>query len=209
MKNPLAQWDQVATDHPGMRISIASKASRRDTMKHPIATALTLALFLTAVALPVWAADMTVIMRKATQEGNGDPIGTITISASATGALFQLDLHGLPPGTHGFHIHENDSCGPTMMNGIRIPAGAAGNHFDPDSTGKHAGPLGEGHLGDLPLIDVPSNGIVKQTVTSPRVTAVEILRKRALIIHLNGDNYADLPLVLGGGGGRFACGVIQ
>src|SRR4051812_38486418 len=107
MMNSLAQWDQVATDHPGMRISIASKASRRDTMKHPIATALTLAVILSAIARPAWADDITVTMRKATQEGNGDPIGTITISASTTGAVFQLDLHGLPPGAHGFHIHEN------------------------------------------------------------------------------------------------------
>jgi superoxide dismutase, Cu-Zn family len=178
-------------------------------MKHPIATALILTVILSAIARPAWADGITVTMRKATQEGIGDPIGTITISASTAGALFQLDLHGLPPGTHGFHIHENDNCGPTMMNGIRIPAGAAGNHLDPDSTGKHAGPLGEGHLGDLPLIDVPSNGIVKQTLTAPRVMAVDTLRKRALVIHLNGDNYADSPLLLGGGGGRFACGVIE
>jgi Cu-Zn family superoxide dismutase len=148
-------------------------------------------------------------MRKATQNGTSDSLGTITITASSAGATFQLDLHGLPPGPHGFHVHENDNCGPTMLNGIRIPAGAAGDHFDPGNTGKHEGPLGEGHLGDLPLIDVAANGTAKQALTAPHIKDVEVLRKHALIIHIGGDNYSDSPSLLGGGGGRFACGVIE
>ena len=37
-------------------------------------------------------------MRKATQDGTGDTVGTITITVSSAGAIFKLDLHGLPPG---------------------------------------------------------------------------------------------------------------
>jgi len=35
------------------------------------------------------------------------------------------------------------------------------------------------------------------------------LKGRALMIHTGGDNYADQPAPLGGGGVRWACGVIQ
>jgi Cu-Zn family superoxide dismutase len=192
-----------------MRISTASKANRRDTMKHSIATALGLTLLLTAIAVPAGAADITVTMKKATQDGTSDSLGTITISSSDTGATFQLDLHGLPPGQHGFHVHENDNCGPTMMGGVRIPAGAAGDHLDPDNTGKHAGPTGDGHLGDLPVLEVGVSGTAKQALIAPRIKDIEVLRKHALIIQVGGDNYSDSPSRDGGGGGRIACGVIE
>ena len=35
------------------------------------------------------------------------------------------------------------------------------------------------------------------------------LKGKALMIHEAGDNYADEPKPLGGGGGRIACGVIE
>lgn len=178
-------------------------------MKHSIATALGLTLLLTAIAVPAGAADITVTMKKATQDGTSDSLGTITISSSDTGATFQLDLHGLPPGQHGFHVHENDNCGPTMMGGVRIPAGAAGDHLDPDNTGKHAGPTGDGHLGDLPVLEVGVSGTAKQALIAPRIKDIEVLRKHALIIQVGGDNYSDSPSRDGGGGGRIACGMIE
>ena len=95
-------------------------------MKHPIGTSLCLALLGTAIALPALAADLTVTMYKATQDGTGASLGTVTIGSSDAGATFKLALHGLPPGPHGFLVHENADCGPTLMNGVRIPAGAAG-----------------------------------------------------------------------------------
>jgi Cu-Zn family superoxide dismutase len=178
-------------------------------MKHLMVTALGLALLLTATAMPASATDIVVTMKKATQEGTGDSVGTITITSSDVGATFQLDLHGLLPGTHGFHVHENENCGPTLMGGIRIPGGAAGDHFDPENTGKHTGPLGDGHLGDLPVIEVGAGGTAKQALTAPRIKDVAALKKHSLIIQVGGDNYSDSPARDGGGGGRFACGLIE
>ncbi|MDR3534715.1 MAG: superoxide dismutase [Cu-Zn] SodC [Rhodopila sp.] len=178
-------------------------------MKHPIGYTLCLALMASAIALPTMAADLTVKMQKAIQDGTGEDLGTITIANSSGGATFKLDLHGLPPGPHGFHVHENANCGPTLLNGVRIPAGAAGSHFDPEHTGKHEGPTGEGHLGDLPVLDVAANGTASQTLTAPRIKDIDTLKGHSLIIHIGGDNYSDTPSVLGGGGGRFACGVIE
>ncbi len=154
------------------------------------------------------AADLTITMQRATPEGPGPVVGTITISASGSGASFKLNLRGLPPGSHGFHVHQNPSCDPTMLNGVRIPAGAAGGHWDPNSSGKHAGPMGEGHLGDLPVLEVANDGTASQTLTAPRIKDIATLQGHALIIHLGGDNYSDDPVPLGGGGIRMACGVI-
>lgn len=176
-------------------------------MKPLTGTALCLAL--ASIALPARAQELSVTMHKATQDGTGEDLGTITIASSADGAIFKLKLHGLRPGAHGFHVHENDNCGPTLLNDIRIPAGAAGGHWDPDFSGKHEGPEGSGHLGDLPRIDVQGDGTASQTLTAPRIKDIEALKKHALIINAGGDTYSDTPAPGGGGGGRIACGVIE
>lgn len=175
-------------------------------MKQLTGTALCLAMM--TIAIPALAADLTVTMHKATQEGSGEDLGTVTIATAPEGATIKLQLHGLPPGSHGFHIHENANCGPTNLNGVRIPGGAAGSHWDPDFADKHAGPEGEGHRGDLPRLDVADNGTANQTLAAPHIKDIDALRNRALIIHAGGDTYTDNPS-LGGGGGRIACGVIE
>lgn len=176
-------------------------------MRHVITTALLAALMLAAAQ--AHAETITVKMFKATQNGSGDAIGTITISDSDGGAAFKLALHGLPPGSHGFHAHDNANCGPTMYSGgILIPAGAAGQILDPEQTGKHRGPTGDGYLGDLPVMEVDDKGIADETLIAPRIKDIEVLRSHALVISTGGDNYKDTPLLNGGGGGRIACGVI-
>ncbi len=180
-------------------------------MRHLVKTSLVVTLLLAATHFATTGAraeDITVKMSKATQSGTGDPVGTVTISDTDKGASFKLALHGLPPGTHGFHVHENGNCGPTFYSGILIPAGAAGGHLDPDHTGKHLGPDGEGHLGDLPVMEVEADGTTDQTLIAPRIKNIEDLKGRALVINVGGDNYKDTPLLDGGGGGRIACGVI-
>jgi Cu-Zn family superoxide dismutase len=161
------------------------------------------------IALPAAAADLVVRMQKATPDGTGEALGTITISSVDGAVAVRLDLHGLPPGPHGFHVHENGNCEPTLLNGVRIPAGAAGGHFDPDHVGAHAGPHGVGHLGDLPVLEVAADGTARQTLTVPHIGSAATLHGQALVIHSGGDNYSDSPTPLGGGGGRIACGVIQ
>jgi Cu-Zn family superoxide dismutase len=178
-------------------------------MKHPIGYTLSLTIVSILLTLPSLAADMTVTMHKVTQDGTGAVLGSITIASSDAGATFKLDLHGLPPGLHGFHVHENANCGPTLLNGVRIPGGAAGGHFDPEHTNKHEGPAGEGHLGDLPVLAVAANGTASQTLTAPRIKNIDILMGRALIIHSGGDDYSDSPNILGGGGSRIACGEVE
>ncbi|MCP6423609.1 superoxide dismutase family protein, partial [Klebsiella pneumoniae] len=77
---------------------------------------------------------------------------------------------------------------------------AAGGHLDPASSGKHLGPQGAGHLGDLPALVVNASGIANQPVAAPRLTLKDV-QGRALMIHEGGDNYSDEPKPLGGGAG--------
>jgi len=159
------------------------------------------------LAVPVAAAQVSVPMALVTEQGMGAAIGTVTLLDSPGGLVVTPDLTGLPPGSHGFHVHARGDCGVTLTDGKPVPAGAAGGHFDPDGTGKHLGPTGAGHRGDLPVLEVGADGHAATAVTAPRLT-VDQIRGLALMIHAGGDNYADQPAPLGGGGLRIACGII-
>ena len=140
--------------------------------------------------------------------GVGPVVGTIQISETPYGIVFTPDLKGLAPGIHGFHLHENPDCGPGEKDGKKVPGLAAGGHFDPGGTGKHLGPYGNGHLGDLPALTVTADGTATLPVLAPRLSRGDLLG-RSLVIHAGGDNYSDIPAPLGGGGGRVACGVVN
>ena len=164
------------------------------------------AVFLLVASL-AWADGATVSMLLATDTGPGKAVGTIAVTDTPYGALFTPDINGLSPGLHGFHVHENADCAPTMKDGKMVPGLAAGGHYDPGKTGKHLGPYGDGHLGDLPALTVTADGTATLPVLAPRLKAEDLLN-RSLMIHAGGDNYADTPMTLGGGGARVVCGVI-
>jgi len=75
-------------------------------------------------------------------------------------------------------------------------------------TGKHLGPYADGHLGDLPALFVTEDGKATYPVVAPRIKSLSEIKGKALMVHVGGDNHADHPQPLGGGGARFACGVI-
>jgi Cu-Zn family superoxide dismutase len=187
-------------------------------MKHKAPVALLSALLLGASPVLALAAQVTAPIALATPTGPGDAVGAVTFTDSPAGAVISIDLHGLPPGSHGFHVHQKGDCGPTIAShqgpeGVivepPVPAGAAGGHFDPAHTGMHMGPEGAGHMGDLPYLTVAPDGSDHETLTAPHWTDVTGLKGHALVIHAGGDNYSDEPKPLGGGGTRIACGVVQ
>lgn len=162
-------------------------------------------------AASVHAADsIKVELKEATAQGDGKSIGTVTLAQSAYGVVFTPALSGVAPGAHGFHVHANGSCAPATTDGKAVPAGAAGGHWDPQNTGKHSFPWDDGgHLGDLPALIFTADGHAEQPVLAPKIKKLEDLKGHALMVHVGGDNHADHPQPLGGGGARFACGVIQ
>lgn len=156
-----------------------------------------------SICVPVYAAEIKVEIHRIDSQGVGPAIGLVVAADSPAGLLLKPDLQGLTPGLHGFHVHEFANCGPGEKDGQPTAGLAAGNHYDPKGTGKHAGPSGDGHLGDLPVLKVEADGTAKEPVIAPRLST-SALKGRSLMIHAETDNYADKP-----GGPRIACGTID
>ena len=178
-------------------------------MIRPLRIALLAALALGAGAQSASAGQVWANLFLATPDGKGAAVGSAIVSDGADGARFKLSLHGLPPGPHGFHVHSKGSCEPTMKDGMPVPAGGAGGHHDPDLTGRHEGPMGRAHMGDLPALTVAADGSDVETLTAPRIHDVSSLKGHSLMIHAGGDNYSDMPAPLGGGGPRIVCAVVD
>jgi Cu-Zn family superoxide dismutase len=153
------------------------------------------------------AVEVTVNLSALDAQGAQTPIGSVRLVETRFGVALYPSLRGLQPGLHGFHVHENPSCGPTEADGKKVPGGAAGGHYDPEGTKKHGEPWGGGHLGDLPPLFVAADGSATTPVLAPRLKMSDV-RNRSLMVHAGGDNHADHPAPLGGGGARVACGVI-
>lgn len=170
-----------------------------------IILAIFVVMFITSYAL----AEETVIqIYMVNDQGIGKNIGVVTATDSRYGLILIPQLRDLPPGIHGFHVHQNPDCGHAMKDGKHVAALAAGGHLDPLKTGKHEGPYGNGHLGDLPVLYVDAGGKATVPMLAPRLK-VKDLKGKSLMIHAGGDNYSDTPEILGGGGGRIACGAIN
>ena len=153
-------------------------------------------------------ADLTIPMNLVNEQGVGQSIGSVVVSRSPYGLVFTPSLSGLPPGLHGFHVHENPSCAAKEKDGKMVAGLGAGGHYDPRASKRHDAPWGTGHLGDLPALYVDPQGNATSPVLAPRLKMAD-LKRRSLMIHMAGDNYSDHPAPLGGGGARVACGVIE
>lgn len=151
----------------------------------------------------------SVDMNLVTTDGVQEKIGTITIEQTEFGTLLTPDLHKLPGGVHGFHLHEKPSCDAAEVDGKVTAAGGAGGHWDPDKTKAHKGPYDKtGHKGDLPALYADAKGDAIYPVLAPRLKAEE-LTGHALMVHAGGDNHSDHPDKLGGGAARIACGIVK
>ena len=177
-------------------------------MKFHISFACATLLSASAVMAAPAAGVQTVTMNVVSATGVGASLGTVAVEETQYGVVFTPALAGLEPGVHGFHVHETANCGPAGKDGKPGPALAAGGHYDPDNTKKHGMPWGSGHRGDLPALVVDTKGAAALPVLAPRLKLAD-LKGRALMIHAGGDNHADHPQPLGGGGARMACGVIK
>ena len=140
-------------------------------------------------------------------KGQGIYHGKVYFMDSPKGLIIKPRLKGMPPGNHGFHVHAKRNCRSHKIDGTVVPGLSAGGHFDPHKTGKHEGPSGQGHLGDLPVLTVTADGTTNGTLLAPRLKVAD-LKKRSLMIHAGDDNLSDTPKPLGGGGARLACGLL-
>lgn len=140
----------------------------------------------------------------AIRNANGRDLGTLAIANGAGGLLVTGTLYGLPPGTHGIHIHTTGQCEP--------PFESAGGHWNPMSR-MHGAENQQGpHLGDMANITVSPDSSATVNVRTAGGTlrgAYSLLDDdgAAVVIHAAPDDYRTDPS--GNSGNRIACGVAR
>ena len=134
-------------------------------------------------------------------DAHGKPVGTATFTPADGGTKITVNVTGLKPGKHGFHLHAAGKCDPPEFK-------TAGPHYNP--TGKKHGmenPEGP-HAGDLPNLDVGADGKGTATDTAQGVKFADLFAGQgtALVIHADPDDGKTDPA--GNSGARIACGVV-
>ena len=112
-----------------------------------------------------------------------------------------VDMEGLSPGDHGFHVHEYGDCS--------APDGtSAGGHFNPDGQPHGAPTDTERHVGDLGNISADGMGMahLEWTDTFLSFSGPHSIVGRGVIVHAGADDLTSQPT--GNAGARVACGVI-
>jgi Cu-Zn family superoxide dismutase len=135
------------------------------------------------------------------KDRDGQVVAKALLRETPAGMLLLINMAGLPPGAHGFHIHETGKCEP--------PFDSAGGHLAESGTAhgffRQDGP----HIGDMPNIHMPETGVLELEVLT-LVTDMDAQLfdddGAALIIHEGADDYRSQPS--GAAGPRLACGVI-
>jgi Cu-Zn family superoxide dismutase len=113
----------------------------------------------------------------------------------------QADITGVPPGVHGFHVHDKGNCGD---NG-----NAAGGHFNPLNM-PHASPDAQSHhAGDFGNVTADAKGEVHTHFNTRSVTVHDGMTSavgHAVVLHANPDDLTSQPS--GNAGPRISCGVV-
>ncbi|MBB3348566.1 superoxide dismutase family protein [Sphingomonas sp. BK069] len=132
----------------------------------------------------------------------GAPAGRATVTEVAGGLRFTVDASGMPPGTHGAHVHMVGRCDPPGFE-------SAGGHWNPTQM-KHGTMNPQGpHQGDLPNLVIGNDGRGTIGATIPGATMAGLLDAdgAAMVIHAGQDDLKTDPS--GNSGARIACGVFQ
>jgi len=111
---------------------------------------------------------------------------------------------GLPPGDHGFHIHQNGDCS-------AADGSSAGDHFAPHGRphGAREAPAAQRHVGDLGNLAAGADGTADVSFSDDviRLDGTDSIVDRAVIIHAKADDLSSQPS--GDAGDRLACGVVR
>lgn len=137
---------------------------------------------------------------------DSEEVGTAVFEENANGVTIDLNLEEIPAGEYGMHIHEVGSATPPTFED-------AGDHFNPTDvehgTNSETGP----HVGDMPNLEVPENGMVGEMVELPNTSlqadgenTLNSEEGTSLIIHTEPDDYESQPS--GDAGDRMIGGVI-
>ena len=133
-------------------------------------------------------------------------VGIATLMESPEGVRVAVQAYNLPPGLHGFHIHETGKCDAPDFK-------SAGGHFNPYGN-KHGLKNPEGpHAGDMYNLLVGPEGTASAVMIAPLAmlgsgqNSLFDKDGSAIVIHAGPDDYRTDPT--GDSGDRIACGVIE
>jgi Cu-Zn family superoxide dismutase len=145
----------------------------------------------------------------------GTTLGAVRMSALGDGKIqVRVQVRGLTPGFHGFHIHTIGTCTAPDFT-------SAGGHFNPTVA------VHPGHAGDQPVILVNADGSGAGRFVTDRYALGDLFDAdgSALVVHAAADNYGNVPirytatgapspgpdaatLLTGDAGARSLCGAI-
>jgi Cu-Zn family superoxide dismutase len=149
------------------------------------------------------------------RDGGGATLGAVRLTTLGDGKIqVRVQVHGLTPGFHGFHIHTIGTCTAPDFT-------SAGGHLNPGAV-NHAD-----HAGDQPVILVNADGTGAGRFVTDRYAIGDLFDAdgSALVVHAGADNYGNIPvrytasgapspgpdaatLLTGDAGVRSLCGVI-
>ena len=137
-----------------------------------------------------------------TSEGSS-VTGHASFEDTEQGLRVSVDVSHVPPGAHGFHIHEFGRCDEAGK--------AAGSHYNPRGV-PHGdllkGGLGQAHAGDLGNIEIDAQGHGSFERIFPGIRLSEgqdTVAGRSVILHEKADDFSQPA---GNSGARIGCGVI-
>jgi Cu-Zn family superoxide dismutase len=136
----------------------------------------------------------------------GARVGVAELREDRSGTVhIDLTVVSTMPGLHGIHLHSVGACSGAAFSD-------AGGHFNPSAAHHGLSNAGGPHAGDLPNLDVLSNGVGRyQGVTtrvtlSPGATSLLDADGSTVVIHAGRDDQLTDPS--GNSGARVGCGVI-
>ena len=154
-----------------------------------------------AVTQPAFAAMATTLI-KGTAEGS-TIAGEATFTEANGGLDVDVKVSNVPPGKHGFHIHEKGDCSDMGK--------AAGGHYNPDGV-MHGLVMKDGfahaHAGDFGNIEVAADGTGALKTFIPGLALIGEkynVTGKAVILHEKEDDFSQPT---GNAGGRIGCGII-
>ena len=153
-----------------------------------VATAVLLAVSVGILAAGVGAdePDATTVLLV---DPDGAEVGTVRFIPVDGAVRVRVRVHDLPPGFHGFHIHETGACSPPSF-------ASAGGHLNP------AGVAHDDHAGDMPALLVNADGTGEARFKTDRFEVADLLDPHgsaggpgsAVIVHALADNHANIPI---------------